>query len=134
VSNRDLHGIDIRDGTVTWTKRLPARSESECLASAAGRVCVTGDDGYVRVIDGATGELIWRRDSGMLQLGGPCMTDKCVVYSAGGMITCRDADSGDHIWRILGPGRRTSTPSAWNGRVYVLYEDQLEVYGVRPPK
>lgn len=134
VANRELRGIDARDGTVTWTRVLPARSESECLASAAGRVCVTGDDGYVRVIDGATGEFLWRRDSGMLQLGGPCMTDKHVVYSAGGMITCRDADSGDHVWRILGPARQTSTPSSWNGRVYVLFEEELLVYGVRDAK
>ena len=32
--------------------------------------------------------------------------------------------AGDHVWRILGPARQTSTPSAWNGRVFVLFEEE----------
>ena len=72
--------------------------------------------------------MLWTRAEGMLDLGGPCVTGRRVVWGDNGVLMCRDADSGDHLWRIRLPARESCPPAAAAGRLYVLTQRELLAY------
>jgi hypothetical protein len=43
-------------------------------------------------------------------------------------MTCRDADSGDYLWRLDAESSDNAAPAAAGGRIFVLYENELRCY------
>lgn len=128
ASDRLLRGVDSDTGKVSWTRKHHARSHSESLAAAGNRVYVTDRDGYLYAYHADSGRLAWRRDTGMIRMGSPCVTDRLVVTGDRGWLKARDAVTGDEVWRLNCVERSNATPSAWNGRLFVLFGGVLRAY------
>jgi hypothetical protein len=128
TKDRFLRAFRTDDGKELWSVRVAAGSGSEALGAAAGRVFLTDQSGWINALDAATGSVIWRRNEGFVEMGGPCATDALVIAGSRGRMTCRDADSGDFVWRIDVDSRQNAAPAAAGGRLYVLYENQLRCY------
>ena len=84
AENRYLRGIATEDGRTLWERRLTTASRSESLASGAGRVFVSDARGTLRAFDAGTGKPLWNRNEGMLELGGPCVTAKHILWADNG--------------------------------------------------
>src|SRR5262245_10581805 len=128
TKDRFLRAFRADDGKEIWSIRSGAGSGAEALGAAAGRVFLTDQSGWINALDAATGGVIWRRNEGFTEMGGPCATGTLVVAGSRGRMTCRDADSGDYVWRIDVDARNNAAPAAAGGRLYVLYENQLRCY------
>ncbi len=133
AENRYLRGIAMFDGRTIWERRLTSASRSESLAAGAGRVLVSDARGTLRAFDAANGEPLWNRNEGMIEMGGPCVTARSVLWADNGVVTCRRADTGNIIWRKSLPGRECSPPAIVDGTLYVLSERHLEAW-VESPK
>jgi outer membrane protein assembly factor BamB len=128
TKDRYLRAFRTDDGKEIWNVRESTTSGSESLAAAAGRVFLTDESGWITARDAATGHLLWRRNEGLVEMGGPCATSGEVITSSRGRMTCRDADSGDYLWRLDVDSPDNAAPAAAAGRIYVLYDDQLRCY------
>ena len=89
---------------------------------------LTDQAGWIQALDAATGKLLWHRNEGFAEMGGPCATGTAVITSSRGRMTCRDADSGDYMWRLDAESKDNAAPSAAAGRLYVLYDNELRCY------
>lgn len=128
TKDRFLRAFRAEDGRELWQERVAAVSGSESLAAAAGRVFLSDTAGWMNAFDAATGRSLWRRNEGLTQMGGPCATQSAVLCSARGRMTCRDADSGDFLWRIDCDARDSAAPAVAGGRIFVLYDGSLRCY------
>jgi len=128
AENRYLRGIAMSDGRTIWERRLISASRSESLAAGAGRIFVSDARGMLRAYDAATGDPLWNRNEGMLEMGGPCVTARRVLWADNGVVTCRRADIGNIIWRKTLAGRECSPPAIVDGTLYILSERHLEAW------
>lgn len=128
TKDRFLRAFRAEDGKEIWNIRNGATSGSESLGAAAGRVFLTDQTGRILAFDAATGGMLWNRNEGFVGMGGPCATSSLVIAGSRGRMTCRDAASGDFVWRIDVDARDNAAPAAAGGRLYVLYENQLRCY------
>jgi outer membrane protein assembly factor BamB len=126
--DRFLRAFRTDDGKELWRQRLAAVSGSESLGAAAGRLFLTDTAGWITALDAGTGRLLWHRNEGFIDMGGPCATSTAVIASSRGRMTCRDADSGDWLWRLDADSKDNAAPAAAGGRIYVLYDDELRCY------
>ena len=85
-----IHAISMEKGTVLWRNSTPHGKMASSPAVAGAQLVVHGMDGDVRVLDRATGRLVWR-----FRVGSPVESSPIV---AGGV---------DYF-------------GAWNGRLYAL--------------
>jgi len=128
TNDRFLRAFRTDDGKELWRERLGAVSGSESLGAAAGRVFLTDRAGWITALDAGTGRLLWHRNEGFVDMGGPCATQTAVISSSRGRMTCRDADSGDFLWRLDAESKDNAAPAAAGGRIYVLYDNELRCY------
>jgi hypothetical protein len=128
TQDRWLRAFAIEDGKELWAVRQQAVSGSESLAAAAGRVFLTDQKGWITSLDAGNGKLLWHRNEGFLEMGGPCASKAAVLFGSRGRITCRDADSGDWLWRIDADAHENAAPAIAGGRVFVMYDTELRCY------
>lgn len=128
TKDRMLRAFRTDDGKELWSDRQQAISGSESLGASAGRLFLTDRAGWVSALDAATGRLLWHRNEGFADMGGPCATQTAVIASSRGRMTCRDADCGDYLWRLDTDSKDNAPPAASGGRLYVLYDDELRCY------
>ncbi len=128
--DRVLRALSVATGKALWSLRLPATSGSESLAAAAGRVFVTDREGVIRALDAGNGRVLWQRSEGLIAMGGPCASADAVVFGSRGRLICRDADSGDFLWRLDAPRPDNSAPAASGKRLFVHYDGELRCYAV----
>jgi outer membrane protein assembly factor BamB len=123
--DRYLRVIGAETGKTLWERRLPHVSNSESLVAAAGRVFLTDAGGSIRAYDAGTGRSLWQRNEGMLSMGGPCATDRRVMWGARGRLTCRDAKTGVLQWRLDVDAIDDAVPVIRDGVVYFLTDREL---------
>ena len=132
TKDRFLRAFRADDGKELWNIRQGAASGSESLGAAAGRVFLTDESGWINALDAASGRVLWHRNEGFVEMGGPCATASAVITSSRGRMTCRDADSGDYLWRLDVDSPDNAAPAAAAGRIYVLYDNELRCYEPQP--
>jgi outer membrane protein assembly factor BamB len=125
AKDRTIQALRTSDGSVLWTVRSSFLSPSESISSAAGRVFLTDTSGFLRAYDAATGRELWNRNEGFVTMGAPAATPDAVCFGARGRLGCRDAKSGDFLWRIDVDRRDSASPVAAAGRIFVLDAGQL---------
>lgn len=123
--DREIQALRVSDGKTAWQKRLPALSPSESVAASAGRVFLTDTSGFIRAYDAATGRELWNRNEGFVEMGAPAATADAVCFGSRGRVGCRDAATGDFLWRIDVDRRECSSPIVAAGRLFVLDAGQL---------
>ena len=125
AKDRTIQALRVGDGSRVWTIRAGFQSPSESIASAAGRIFVTDTAGFVRSYDAATGRELWNRCEGFKEMGAPAASADAVCFGARGRLVCRDAASGDYLWRIDVDRHESSSPVAAGGSLFVLDSEQL---------
>ena len=123
--DREIQALRVSDGKVAWHVRAGSLSPSESLSAAAGRIFLTDTAGFLRSYDAATGRELWNRSEGFIEMGAPAATSDAVCFGSRGRLGCRDAATGDFLWRIDVERRECSSPIVAAGRLFVLDAGQL---------
>ncbi|MFV1965786.1 MAG: PQQ-binding-like beta-propeller repeat protein [Pirellulaceae bacterium] len=91
----------------SWRRRLPGGGLTAPVC-ARGRVFVGGDDGTVRALDAAEGEILWETSSSGAVVVPPAYWKGRVVFgSCDGALYCLDAANGKRLGRAeLAPEKR----------------------------
>jgi outer membrane protein assembly factor BamB len=138
--------FDKRTGTVLWVS-TPGQvmikdfnnNGSPAVATIAGRRVVVGAgaDGWVHTVDAGTGEPLWHFELSQRGLQVPVLVKDDIVYAAhseenvdtpgvmGRLVALDGTGRGDitktgEIWRTNGLGVGFASPTAVDGRLYVL--------------
>jgi outer membrane protein assembly factor BamB len=127
--------IDATTGKILWQEKYPAQfvvtgpsarhpGPRSSPAVADGTVCTLGVGGILSCLDGATGKLVWRKQSATDYLDiqsrfessmSPLVVDGlCIVYIGGkgkGALIAFDLASGQAKWKCEGEGPAASSPA-----------------------
>ncbi len=119
-----LPTASVRGATAAWRYALPPRWEFSQVRIGDTAV-VIGGRSDVRVLDPATGRLLWQRGGGASAI---VLSDTAVYYGATGTIVARALTSGRALWERRGvcPSTTDST-SAWGVSVIARHADDLVV-------
>jgi outer membrane protein assembly factor BamB len=141
---------DLKTGKVRWTHADPVRfSETQggdgpraTPTVVVGRVYALGATGILNCLDGATGKLVWTRETlqGVPNLiwgksSSPLIVDNLVLvsggYAAGPSLLAYDKDSGNTVWQVGHDKSSYSSPALADlaGRRQVVVVNATSVTG-----
>ena len=128
--------LDPTDASLVWSVALPALGGGDGGAWATpalgnGVLYLPTHTGQLLAVDAATGDVVWKDDIGTHAWSSPSIVDNTLVVAVdcenGGALRAYDlADPRipEQIWQTtLGTGCIESTPSIWNGSIYVGSRD-----------
>lgn len=104
------------DGDLEWQSEAPAGTASLGPAAGGGRLVLAAEEGAVRAIDGASGEVAWRHEVAGAPNVGDVATERRTTTTAyvgvsGGSVRALDARTGDVRWSTaLVAANRQGTP------------------------
>ena len=114
-----IRAVDMKDGTILWSVRLPGKVYS--TPALSGRRLVVGcSDGAVYALDTERGgEQLWRAPARKSVLACPLIVGRRVYIGASdGVFRCLDLESGREVWAYEGvEGHVVSTPFVDEGQV-----------------
>ena len=119
--------LDVKNGRVRWSRKLPSRAESSPLV-ASGRVYFGTEDGTVYALRARDGAVRWRYKADGAVKGGLALDQGRLFFGDyGGRVHAIRQRDGSQIWETssagsafgLKAGRFYSTPAAAYGRVYI---------------
>jgi outer membrane protein assembly factor BamB len=132
--------LDTTTGEKAWEfepERTAAGYYSPTVADGVvyviGRNFGAGSVGLLYALDGATGNPLWKRETGTSGIAGyeapPVAVENGVVYLAADELFALDAQTGETFWSSDSNGRGykadgKNTPAVANGRVYVGHGTQ----------
>lgn len=125
-----VYALNRLDGTQRWT--LDAHAVTSAPVATDGRVIFGAQDGSVRSIDAASGELGWVFESDSPTMAMPAIVDG-VVYAGGrdGTLYAIDASTGEKQWD-LNLGTSLDTPlSVSAGLVFASLADRIVAVDAR---
>ncbi len=118
-----------------WTWQSSSKLPMTSPTAAGGQVFVGSQDGTVRALDAATGELSWTAYTGGAILSPPTLWQgRALTGSADGWLYCFEAATGRRLWRFrAAPVERLipvygSIRSTWPVASGVLVDDQGVAY------
>lgn len=97
LENGQLEGVDSVTGQTIWTKEFPAPIMS--LAGEANHVVVVGRDSSIWMIESATGDIQWQKETAGSASIPPVLAGDglCIVARKGGVVACTD-HVGNESW------------------------------------
>lgn len=122
----DVYAVSRSDGTVEWHRSLGDTTYSP-PAVADGRVFTpAGNGSHVRAFDAASGDLLWRFETGVGQ-GAPVVIDDAVlVTSANDGCYLLDVETGERLWASGDLGIVNAQPVPVEGKLFYLDERTSE--------
>lgn len=106
-----LYAVNAATGALVWEKLSNTGFSSSPFANN-NRVCITGDNLQINVLETTTGNILWQKT--ILPNSSSPVEAKGVIYVGGGgtgFIYAFDAVSGNEIWKFAIPGAlMTSSP------------------------
>ena len=105
-----------------WTSQAGGTVLFSSPVIADGRAFITTENGLLSAFDLADGQRLWQAPGSTGRRGAPAVADGIVVAGGGldGGFFAYDAATGELVWQVPTPGRRTalSTPAVVDGVVY----------------
>lgn len=143
IGSRDggLYGLDFRTGERQWRATHRGSWVVGSATAEPGRVTVGSSDGhFIHAVDPATGQDIWRLETGMNVLASPLRVADALVIGlyhtegAGGGVWALDAATGAVRWKLNLDAAVMSSPVAADGELYVGTEDGsvVAIHAVSP--
>jgi outer membrane protein assembly factor BamB len=131
IVNTEHHGamcLELEKGTKVWEAGTKTNSDADRIVAWDGRVGIPCDDNAFRVLDSATGKVLWeRRQKQFLSpdIGAAYDQGKVVVTGTDGFICCLDAESGEEKWQAKLSAVTESPPVLVQNGVLVSTDGKL---------
>ena len=133
-SDSKVYAVDVNTGQLRWVFTTGDMINQSGPALVAGVLYVGSRDGYLYAINADTGTEKWKYDANKISLeqSSPTVSNG-IVYIGGwygvpdfyrkGSLLAVDANTGTLIWEKLANTAISSSPSVYDGRVYVTADD-----------
>ena len=121
AADGDLYALNVEDGSPKWVFEDADSLTSNPAVTAGGAIYIVGDRGVYKI--GESGDKVWHfSPEEDMSFNWNLAVDSGQIYvPAGGEFHAIDADEGELLWSVSGPGatRKGSPAIADDGTIYV---------------